>query len=153
MPKHTHLFTHKHLLFHMSRVGGVFGGNLTHSCVLGMTSLGASREGLGVVTATGGPGGVGGENGAEGESWIPLFYLSGDREIQINSCQSGGVPGPRPVAVGGRGGQEMVWLMRWESNPVWIFKLQIKLKILYKLFFLRQSQHSRSHVFTFSLLF
>lgn len=70
------------------------GGNLTQSCVLGMTSLGGPVEVqcLGIVFAAG----IGGRYGAEAEARMrpeSLFYLACDGEIQINSCQSGGPQG------------------------------------------------------------
>ncbi|CAB1450607.1 unnamed protein product [Pleuronectes platessa] len=70
------------------------GGNLTQSCVLGMTSLGGPVEVQcpGIAFAAG----IGGRNGAEGAARMSpesLFYLACDGEIQINSCQSGGPQG------------------------------------------------------------
>lgn len=70
------------------------GGNLTQSCVLGMTSLGGPVEVRcrGIAFALG----IGWRNRAEGEAGMSpesLFYLACDGEIQINSCQSGGPQG------------------------------------------------------------
>lgn len=70
------------------------GGNLTQSCVPGMTSLGRPVEVqcLGIAFAAG----IGGRDGARAEARMrpeSLFYLACDGEIQINSCQSGGPQG------------------------------------------------------------
>lgn len=70
------------------------GCNLTQSYVLGMTSLGGPVEVqcLGIAFAAG----IAGRYGAEAEARMrpeSLFYLACDGEIQINSCQSGGLQG------------------------------------------------------------
>ena len=76
------------------------GGNLTQSCVLGMTSLGGPVEVrcLGIAFAPG----IGGRNEAQGEAGMSpesLFYLACDGEIQIERGRGGG-----PGGGGGRGG-------------------------------------------------
>lgn len=97
------------------------GGNLTQSCVLGMTSLGGPVEVrcLGIAFAPG----IGGRYGAEAETGMStesLFYLACDGEIQINSCQSGGPQGEglrrwgrMRLRVGGKG---EIW---WKSDGRW----------------------------------
>lgn len=88
-------------------------GNLTQSCVLGMTSLGGPVEVrcLGIAFAPG----IGGRNEAQGEAGMSpesLFYLACDGEIQINSCQSGGPQGEGLRRWGegadGAGGRDLV---------------------------------------------
>lgn len=91
------------------------GGNLTQSCVLGMTSLGGPVEVrcLGIAFAPG----IGGRNEAQGEAGMSpesLFYLACDGEIQINSCQSGGPQGEGLRRWGDRGGLAVeIW---WRSE-------------------------------------
>lgn len=94
------------------------GGNLTQSCVLGMTSLGGRVEVrcLGIAFAPG----IGGRNEAEREAGMSpesLFYLACDGEIQINSCQSGGPQG-EGLRQWGRMGLRVGWKgeIWWKSE-------------------------------------
>lgn len=95
-----------------------WGGNLTQSCVLGMTSLGGPVEVRcpGIAFAQG----IGGRNEAEGEAGMSpesLFYLACDGEIQINSCQSGGPQG-EGLRRWGRRGLRVGWKgeIWWKSE-------------------------------------
>lgn len=95
------------------------GGNLAQSCALGMTSLGGPAQvwclGIASAAKTGCRGGA-----AEAETRMrpeSLFYLACDGEIQINSCQSGGLQG-KGLQRWGRTGLGWDWEgeNRWEAE-------------------------------------